>query len=273
MQTFTTPKWIFGHVLFVLVLVSFTQFGFWQLRRHEVRSNQNTITLARLAAAPVPLAVALADALDDERAGVDAAFAVLNRRVVASGVFEPEHEVLRRPVSRDGRPGYHVVTPLALSGELEGQRLWVERGWVPDSVTSVPVLEAPAPAGEVTVTGFLRRVPVPPSGWLAAWAPRDPPTGRLVSVAYLDAVRLQDQLAGPMLNVSLWVDAGVLPASAMGWPLAPEAPNVEMGPHLGYAFQWFSFVLITLIGYLALLRKVAVDAARERASESPSTSA
>ena len=261
----TTPKWLFGHVLVLAVVVSFTQFGFWQLRRHAERMALNEVTVARAAAEPVPLDEALAAAEAEAAVGVeparppDAALALRDRRVRVAGWFEPQDEVLRRPVSRDGRPGYHVVTPLRLEGDPDGRRLWVERGWVPDTFDEVPVTEAAPPEGRVEVVGWLRATTVPPTGWVAAIAPRDPPTGRLVTVAYLDPERLEDQVGGPLVPAVLWLEsiAGSTPAdAARTWPAPPEPHEVTQGPHLGYAIQWFAFVAITVVGYAALLRRV-----------------
>ena len=36
-----------------------------------------------------------------------------------------------------------------------------------------------------------------------------------------------------------------------------EPPDLDAGPHLGYAMQWFSFSLIALVGYPLILRRVA----------------
>jgi cytochrome oxidase assembly protein ShyY1 len=36
------------------------------------------------------------------------------------------------------------------------------------------------------------------------------------------------------------------------------------GPHLGYAFQWFIFATIAVIGYPLVLRKVAHEKEKER---------
>jgi surfeit locus 1 family protein len=252
-----TPKWLFGHLLALLVVVSFTQFGFWQLRRHTERAARNEVMLARAAAAPVALDEALAAAAAEAAAGVDPALALRDRRVRVAGRFEPEDEVLRRPVSRNGLPGYHVVTPLRLEDDPDGRRLWVERGWVSDDFDRVPVVEAPPPEGRVEVIGWLRATSAPPTGWVAAIAPRDPPTGRLTAVAYLDPERLGDQVGGPLVPAVLWLEeiVGWTPAAG-AWPAPPEPDEVTLGPHLGYAIQWFAFVVVTVVGYAALLRRV-----------------
>ncbi|MFU8888644.1 MAG: SURF1 family protein [Trueperaceae bacterium] len=254
-----TPKWLFGHLLVLAVVVSFTQFGFWQLRRHAERSARNEVTVGRAAAEPVALDEALAAAAAEAADGLDAAQALRDRRVRVAGWFEPEDEVLRRPVSRDGMPGYHVVTPLRLEDDPDGRRLWVERGWVPDAFDAVPVAEAAPPEGRVEVVGWLRATTAPPTGWVAAIAPRDPPSGRLTTVAYLDPERLGDQVGGPLVPAVLWLesDVGSAPAvAAQTLPLPPEPSGVTSGPHLGYAIQWFAFVLVTVVGYAALLRRV-----------------
>lgn len=238
----------------LIVLVAFSQFGLWQLRRHAEVAERNAVLVERLAQAPVELDAALAAAAVQEAQGADADEAVRFRRVAVAGTFEPDDEVLRRPVSRDGAPGYHVVTPLRLAGDPDGRRLWVERGWVPQAFDEVPVPEAPPPPGEVEVVGWLRGTTGPPSGWVAALAPRDPPSGRLVTVAYLDPERLADQVAGPLVPAVLWLES-LVPDPGARWPRPPETPAVDPGPHLAYAIQWFAFALVTIVGYSALLRR------------------
>ena len=258
-----TPRWWVGHALVIAVVVSFTQFGFWQLRRHEQRMERNDVTRERLAAAPVTLPEAQAEIDRLVAAGVPVALAARDLRVRVEGVFEATDEVLRRPVSRDGRPGYHVVTPLRLADDLLAPRLWVERGWVSDAVTTVPVADAAPPDGWVEVIGRLQAPLLPPTGIVAAMAPRDPPTGRLTTVAYLDPERLADQVQGPLLSVVLLLEEST-PASSGTWPLPIEPPTLTLGSHLGYAIQWFSFVAITIIGYAALTRRVVRDHAVAR---------
>ncbi|MDF1521443.1 MAG: SURF1 family protein [Trueperaceae bacterium] len=247
------------------MLVSFTQFGFWQLRRHDQRQARDATTSERLAAVPVAIDEAAAAALADVAAGVPAADAFRGRRATATGTFEPDDEVLRRSMSRNGVPGYHVVTPLALADDA-GRRLWVERGWVPQEYGAVPVVAAPPPGGVVVVEGWLRAPDVPPSGWVATLAPRDPPEGRLTTVAYVDLERLSAQVAGPAVPAVLLLAASE-PATPAELPLPLTAPVLGPGPHLGYAIQWFAFTLVTLIGYPTLLRRVQ----RERGDASAAT--
>ena len=42
---------------------------------------------------------------------------------------------------------------------------------------------------------------------------------------------------------------------AQDLPILPEPPEVSLGPHLGYAVQWFLFAAVVLTGYPLLLRR------------------
>ncbi len=253
-----TPTWIVGHLLAISAVVGFTQFGFWQLRRHEQRVLRNAAIEARLAAPATDLASALAAAAAAEHTSAPMAPHPLDyRRVVVSGRFDPAFEVLRRPVSRDGAPGFHIVTPLVLD---DGDAVLVERGWVPQGLDSVPVEAAPPPSGLVTIQAWAFPGETPPTGPLALFAPRDPPEGPLAQVAYVDLERIGAQVPYPLRPLRLLLDARARQPGDVTLPLPPSAPEVTLGSHLGYAVQWFSFVLITLIGYTALLRRRLVEA-------------
>ena len=258
-----TPAWLLGHVLALAVVVSFSGFGAWQFDRHEQRSERNAVIEERLAAAPVSLQEAL-EAAARERArnaaaGLGSDVDPLDYRPVrVSGRFEPAYEVLRRPVSRDGVPGYHVVTPLLLA---DGSAVLVERGWVPQEFDQVPVEAAPPPAGEVTLDAWAFPGETPPTGPLAALAPRDPPEGRLTQVAYVDLERLAAQVPYPLQPLRLLLEAAPGVPAQGDLPLLPPAPELTLGPHLGYALQWYAFVVITVVGYGALLRRRLLEAA------------
>jgi surfeit locus 1 family protein len=242
-------------VLALAVVVAFTNFGLWQLRRHESRAAQNLIAAERLAAPPVDLATALAAArAEPEVAGLHP---LSYRRVELTGTFDASVEVLRRPVARDGVPGYHVVTPLVTDRD---HAVLVERGWVPHAMDQVPVTEAAPPAGEVTIRGLTFPTQRPPTGPLAAFAPRDPPTGPLRTVAYVDDQRLAAQMPYRLEPVVVVLDAPARGGGDATLPLPPLPPALDGGPHLGYAIQWFAFVLITVVGYTLLVRRVARDA-------------
>lgn len=261
-----SPAWIVGHLLAVTVVVSFTQFGFWQLRRHDQRMERNAAIEARLAAPAVSVDAALSEAAGLRSQGVDGLVDPLSYRpVTLRGRYDSEAEVLKRGVVRDGTPGFHVITPLLLE---HGGVVLVDRGWVPQQFDSVPVAPALPDAGDVDVRGWAFPPDVPPTGPLASLAPRDPPVGRLVQVAYVDVERLAEQMPQPLLPIQVRLDAPPRPPGDASLPLPPRAPEIDLGPHLGYALQWFAFVVITLVGYVALLRRRVAEAAASMVSSS-----
>ena len=131
----------------------------------------------------------------------------------------------------------------------------IERGWVPYDMDEVPVEAALPPSGPVRVEGEAHPPQVPPSGALAALAARDPAEGALTQSFYVDVARLQPQMPFELVPAYLKLraqtpeTAGTLPT-----PLPPEEHDI--GPHLGYAIQWFSFAIIGVAGYFFLIRSV-----------------
>lgn len=238
-----TPRWLAGHLLALGLVVLFVNLGLWQLRRLEQRREHVAQVVERSRQAPVPLdeAVAAGGELPE------------HRTVTAVGELDPSEEVLLRGRSLNGQPGYDVLTPLVItSGELAGSAVLVERGWVPYAHDRVPVTAAPPPQGEVTVTGRLRAPTRRASG---AFGPRDPEAGELVQTYYVDVERLQGQMPYPLVAAYIEL-ADVTPPHPADLPLALPAPELDEGPHLGYAVQWFSFAAIGVVGYFFLMRHV-----------------
>jgi hypothetical protein len=109
------------------------------------------------------------------------------------------------PSSRDGVPGFHVVTPLVLS---DGSAVLVERGWVPQHHDLVPVRAAPPPQGEVTIRAWAfpgETPPVRPAGRTGAARSRRRAAGR--RLAYLDLERLAPQMPYALQPLRLVLDA------------------------------------------------------------------
>lgn len=223
-------------MLVIAVCALFVSLGLWQLRRLEERRLQNSVWQTRLASAPLPI--------DELLMGVGSDLESLEYRpAIARGTFAPDQEVLVRSQVWNGTAGFHVITPLV---RADGSALLVNRGWVPLEMDDVPVPARP-PEGEVDLIGTVRlsqtRGPVGPS---------DPPEGDLQQVARVDINRIARQLEWPVLSVYVVAQE----TGREGLPIAVEAPDfADQGPHLAYAVQWFAFALISLIGYLFLLRR------------------
>lgn len=249
------PRWIFGHLLAAGLVALFLTLGLWQLRRLEQRQSHNAIVVERSARQPAALSEALAES--------EAAGEVLEYRpVIVEGEFSPAHEVLLRGRSIAGQPGFNVLTPLVLEGagsKARGQAVLVERGWVPYDHDTVPVADAPPPAGVVEVAGLLRAPTGRPKGASGRFAPRDQAEGALVQTYYVDVERLAQQMPFELLSAYVQ-QSGSTPAQPAQLPLPLPEPEVDEGPHRGYAIQWFSFAAIGVVGYAILLRKVRREA-------------
>jgi len=233
LRALTRPTALLSHALVLTVIGLLVTLGQWQLERLAQVRTSNMLLEERVAAEPVDLLQLVQGRSIDP---VAAEF----RRVTVTGVFRPEEEVLQRNRVQRGLQGLDVLTPLDLG---DGLTVLVRRGWVPATMSTPPVQDAPPPDGIVTVRGLLERsVPQP------AFGARDPEVGILARVFHPDTERLDAQMTGALLPVILRMDP--LPgADALTLPVAPEAPTLDEGSHLSYAAQWHLFALLALGAY------------------------
>ncbi len=177
------PRWIAFTVVVVTAIVVMVNLGFWQLRRLDERRAFNDAVAARIDQPAVDL-----DELvpADASVGDDRLAAVEWRPVEASGRYLPDEELRIVNRSQGGRAGDNVVTPLLLD---DGRVLLVARGFVPLDTES-----APAPSGEVTIEGRLRRSEVRRTAALS-----DPAEGDLDVAQRVDIPRLAGQLPGDVV--------------------------------------------------------------------------
>lgn len=226
-----------AHVVVLVLSIVFVNLGMWQLRRLEERRLANTVGESRFEAEPVDAALLVSAAGSD----LDS---LSHHRALATGTFVPESEVLIRSQVYREVAGFDVITPLLIE---DGSAVLVNRGWVPLEMDEVPVAAAAPPAGVVTVEGWLA-----PTQIRKALGPSDPEGGQLMALNRVDIDRIQEQVPFPLLPMYL-VAMGEQ-GSELPVPLAPPTFHDE-GSHLAYAIQWFSFLVIGLVGYGFLIRK------------------
>lgn len=259
MKKLLTPRWLLGHLLALGLVVLFVNFGFWQLRRLAQRETYNTLLESRLTADPQPFGELIGEYSSTASEEAEASASVLYRRASATGRFDTANEILLRSRAYDGSPGYHVLTPLRFSG---GRALLVDRGWVPFALDDPPISEAAPPDAPVRVTGILKPAEVPPAGGgfldRLGLIQKDPAEGKLEAAFFVNPARLERQLPYALEPVFLEL-ASQTPAQTGQLPVPPPPPDISSGPHLSYAFQWFSFALIGVVGYAVLLRGVLRD--------------
>jgi cytochrome oxidase assembly protein ShyY1 len=251
------PKWIFGHLLVLLLVVGFVNAGLWQIRRLHQRQDFNHQVVANLDApvAPVdevlPRTTDFADVPD-----------LLNRRVTATGHYLIDDAVvINAQASPQGVPGVWIVTPLQLD---DGRVLLVNRGWLP---STGPMTEPPAdarpPSGKVTVTGLVAETQTPTDG-----ESRDTTGAHQRSFLRIDIARIQKQFSEPLLPAFVIRQSQTPSDIGSRPPQNLDPPTLTNGPHLSYAIQWFGFTAVALIGYPFLLWFISRDK-RDESDEGP----
>lgn len=242
------PRWILSHLFVLGMCVVMIAMGLWQLRRLDEKRVDNDRISAAMSETAQPIAAVLPAGANSTPAQVAAAE---YRPVVVVGTYRTDEQVLIMNRTLEGAPGYWVVTPLV---QADGTAVAVLRGWIPFSYTSDGASDDYAPpAGPVAVQGIVRQSQVRSTSALVS--PRDPSEGTLRELARLDVARLAQQIDEPIVPAYVALVAQD-PASGE-LPVPIGLPELSEGPHLGYAAQWFAFVVLTLVVYPLLLRRVA----------------
>ena len=206
--------------------------GQWQLRRAaEKQAIEQRIT-AQEKAAPLRLEGAAAQVGDVE--------AIEFRQVAVRGEFLPGWTIYLDNRPHQGKPGFHVLTPLKIAGS--GRHIIIARGWTPRDVADrsriVPIA---TPAGMVEITGTARSH-ASRLLQLGLAAPVKP--GAIVQ--NLDVATLA-QASGLALEPFIVEQAG-----SGGDGLVRDWPRPSQGRdrHLGYAFQWFALAATALLFFV-----------------------
>lgn len=233
------PRWIAYLLLAVVFGVLATLLGQWQFGRYEDKAERRDLIEANYDAPAVPLEEVLAGP------GVPLAHADQWRRVSVTGEYAPEDEHLVRNRPQQGVFGYEVLVPLVLD---DGSAVAVDRGWVPSAQTAATRPEVPPPpAGQVSVTGWLR--PSEPD------LGRDLPEGQLASI---DLPALGQATGLELVGAYLILEAEDPPAAR---PAALAAPDTRLGSHFAYALQWWLTVPVGVVLVLVMARQTARDEA------------
>lgn len=173
------------------------------------------------------------------------------RSVTVEGKYDFDNQVALRNQYNNSQYGYHLITPLL----FDGGAVLVDRGWIPADVESLP---SPADwrtydePGEVKVTGQIRLGETKPA--FGGVADKLPPKGQKLELwNNTDVTHIASQLPYPVLPIYIQPNMDENDTN----PPIPYQPELDLseGPHLGYAFQWFTFATILFVGYPFYLRK------------------
>ena len=237
-------RWLVRILAGVVLVVACIRLGMWQLDRADDREASNAIIEANLDAEPAPVDNVLST---EDTLSADDQW----RSVVVRGEYEAERQLLMRLRPVDGRNGVHVVTPLITDN---GNALFIDRGFVQSQGSDEPEVGAPA-TGTVEVTARVR-TPEPDRGLGG-----DPGEG---TIRYMDVDSLADYVGHDTYRA--WGELITEEPASPDAPAIIAPPQVEVGPHLSYALQWFAFAVIGVVGFVLLIR--TEGRADEKAAES-----
>jgi cytochrome oxidase assembly protein ShyY1 len=227
-----SPRWILIHIG-IGSLTAFMMFlGFWQLNRLEVKRQLNDSIITRTAERVMPMA----DVLTKNANPQDLEW----RRVSLTGTYKTEEAITVINRSQNNTAGYNVVVPLYTNDGV----VIINRGFVPLAITSPP-----SPTTPVTIVGFLRL-----SQQRSALGAIDSSDPEANEFQRFDIPRIAAGINADVAPMFVQV-IEENPTTAGPWPSVVGLPALGEGSHLSYAFQWAFFSLVSLTGWIVVIRR------------------
>lgn len=212
--------------------------GFWQLDRLGERRAKNALVLDRGAAPALSM-----QALREQDTS-----ATHWRRVTVRGIADYDAEMVQTSRSQAGAPGVYLLTPVRpLDSTWGDTALLVLRGYLYSADARTVDFAKARESDTLTVDALVTAFPTRGRG-----AIRSPTSPRALRA--LDRDTLMAMMARPLLPVVLLALGDTLPRDVVR-PTRVPPPSPSEGPHKAYAFQWFGFALVFVVGFLAFVRK------------------
>lgn len=213
-------------ILLLILLPLFVTLGFWQLDRAQQKRHSASTMETRRNLPPLELT--------SQPLNTDT---IEYRTLRVTGQFDASWQRLIANRKHLGKPGFHVITPLRVQNS--DRYLLINRGWVAARNNQPPDIETPSET--FTLTGETN-IPSPP------------------------AIELDFDLNAPgpwpfltLENYRSWSGLDIFPFVALQSPDSPHGftrawttARPGEGMHLGYAIQWFSFALLSVVLWLRL---------------------
>lgn len=236
-------RWVGLVVLAALLVAVMVRLGEWQVHRLEGRRAANASIRTNRAEPPVAWTQLFGGPIGAEQQW---------RHVTVTGTFDTAHQLQVRYRSLDGDQGSEVLTPIRTA---DGRHVLVDRGFLPRSSSSGDDQALPAPpSGTVTVRGYVKG---DENGDDSAVVPVQGKV-RLINSAAISKAQGIDYPPGHIVAQSM-TPAQTSALHPIGYP------ELDEGPHLSYAIQWFCFCVIAGVGVVILIRADVRD--RRRAQE------
>lgn len=165
------------------------------------------------------------------------------RRVRVSGRFVPDWALYLDNRPYRGRAGFYLLMPFKIAGSE--RYVLVERGWLPrDPADRARIAPYATPPGQVTLEGVVR---LKPGQVMQLGAAPPPRPGAILQNA--DPARVA--AASGLALLPFVLEQAAPPGTAddglvRDWP----APDLGVGQHRGYAFQWYALALMAFLFFV-----------------------
>jgi len=243
LKSLFSRRWLSGTLLVLLAMIIFIRLGSWQLARLEERRTENDTLRTVLDSPPLNLAAPLPAGADELK----------NRLATVTGRYDFSQERVVLLQKWREQTGVYLLTPLLIddgntaASAGSARAVLVNRGWVPQAEYEAGQLDQyQTESGVVQVAGFLALSQLPRSGTVSDAA--------TVEVYRVDIESIEAALPYDLLPIFL---VKTLEDSNNLTPPFQEQQEVDLseGPHLGYAWQWFIFSIMTGSLYLVFVRQ------------------
>ncbi|MGQ0672176.1 MAG: SURF1 family protein [Hyphomicrobium sp.] len=222
LSTLRDKRLLWPTAMTVLALPILLALGSWQLDRLAWKEGLIASIAERVSQPPIGLGEANRRFLDTGEAEYV--------RVRARGRFHHDKERYLYAPDPDRGPGFQVITPFEVAGD--GAILFVNRGWVPDALKEPALRAAGQAAGEVEVTGLLRRPESP-----GAFTPDNDPVRNLWYWRDFSGMFKASFENTERPYIPMFLDAEAGPPGT--WPQGGTTRVALPNRHLEYAITWF----------------------------------
>lgn len=216
----------------IMVAAACTWLGFWQIRRLHEKQEYNAGAASRRFLPAIALGSIPRDTAQSKF-----------RRVLLEGKYDFPNQIIWTLRGRNGSPGVNILTPLRREGT--DTAILVNRGWVYSAdATNVDLAlwnEPDSVSGEGYVLPLHASVPPQTRGQ----------SGRAYRT--LDRNALAGAFPYPIAPVFAMLST--VPVDTVRMPPRVMLIPLDDGSHRSYAFQWFSFAAISIIGAIIFTRK------------------
>lgn len=238
-----TPRWIALTLVFLLALPAFDALSQWQWRRLHQRQQYNVQIETAQSLPPIDESKLVRRTLNT---GLHSTYSYPDsaqwRAVQVTGTWDETAQVLVRKKSLESDLGFWVITPLVTA---DGHRVLINRGWTAATQSAIDSPQiSRAPSGQIEVAGRVQIVK-PRSGQ----KPQALPIGQVDTVVPTEIIS-----DAPVINNAYLEMTASRPNSLTAELRVLPAPEVTEGPHRSYALQWIFFAIMTVIGWVVLVR-------------------